>query len=167
MIIFYGSTRSTCASWKHVIPLSLVTALVYTGVDIVIDPFYLAKGMFRYLDVTENESFYGVPFSNYKGWIITVTATMIIFHSLELLTRFKSSSSTDSISSMPSKWSVIMVMMLQMARALYFYEQYKIPAMKLLSLYMILTPVLIAMAKLFCNSELKRSAPVGEEKKKV
>lgn len=156
MSIFYGSTTASCTSYSHIIPVSFITSLFYTGLDIVIDPFYLAKGHFVYFNVDPKYNLYGVPLSNFIGWIITVTVVLTIYHTLEMITRKKSSVAiVQPTSSNAPVWYVILPILLQGSRALYFGANHNEFIMKLLSFYLILLPVVLSTAQLLFKSKVK------------
>tara|TARA_B110000116_G_C16796599_1_gene567191 strand:+ start:471 stop:1271 length:801 start_codon:yes stop_codon:yes gene_type:complete len=61
--------------WKFVIPISILLVIV---IDLVLDPAAVKLGFWSYSG--GGASFYGVPYSNYKGWLLSGFISVFFIH---------------------------------------------------------------------------------------
>ena len=59
--------------WFVRIPVVVATVV---AIDLVLDPGAVALGFWRYF---EGEAFYGVPWSNYRGWVLSAAVAVVVF----------------------------------------------------------------------------------------
>jgi len=100
---------------KNLIPFSLVATTFNLLVDLVIDPAAVHIGFWSY---TEGGIYFGVPLSNFIGWLVTGVIYSVIFYHI---------SGKDSLP-LPSGTSVTLIWILSFWTGYLFIENLFLPA---------------------------------------
>jgi putative membrane protein len=79
-----GQAGASRSSWSHLAWLSFVGAVVVTGRDAVIEPILARPGVLNRPWVwDESGEYFGVPFQNFVGWILTAFIVYALYRAYE------------------------------------------------------------------------------------
>jgi putative membrane protein len=67
--------KKAMLDWKLVVPISILLVII---IDLILDPAAVKLGFWSYGG--NGSSFYGVPYSNYKGWLLSGAVSVSAIH---------------------------------------------------------------------------------------
>lgn len=75
------AVASRFVSPRHAVRFALVSALVFTAWDLFLDPQWVARGLWTWETAG---AYFGIPVSNYLGWLITSAVITYLVHPVDL-----------------------------------------------------------------------------------